>query len=229
MQSKDIRSRIPLISICAASALMAIGAASLVSTATSDGGAQEVADELATMEKDFTAQRDEAKKGFEAAYKELLVQLPGVDYERLVGDKGKLQALVLDVMDTSASSADTASVGERLGKAHPALGGQDDTWFLQDWLSATSGTVYTLADLHVRPALVESLDYEYTGVASFEAVSGPGGDQIVVFTASTDAKGITGWHGARTEQQDVKRLQKAAAETAKGSSAAQASPTPAKN
>lgn len=205
VERKDFRSKVAPLAILASCGLLIASAAGLALTATSDGGVQAMADEIAQTRTELTDQRDAAQKDFDTTYNELLSQLPGVDAERLSGDTATLRSAVLAVMGTSASNADAKTQAEVLADRYEALSSAGG-WFLQDWLAATQGTVYELADLTIEAGAVDGADYSYRGVAVMEPVTGDSPAQILVFRAQTDADGLSAWQGARTSEADAAKL-----------------------
>ncbi|MFE0136719.1 hypothetical protein ACFWY6_34925 [Streptomyces sp. NPDC059037] len=132
----------------------------------------------------------------------LLVQLPGMDIERVDRDRATGRSLLLSLTDSSASTRTVKEQQVLLDARYAFLDHKSRvlTEFVPEWMTATgatkgAGTTYTLADLDIDVSRVQGLNYSYTGVARLDPVRvGPDQNsaaksEFVVFTYSTSQDG----------------------------------------
>ncbi|KAB7839528.1 hypothetical protein [Streptomyces mobaraensis] len=182
-------------------ALLALSVATLGASLLSDGPAASDTQADAVVHK-LEGDLGEAQAKLAARHTALLVQLPGMDIERVNRDRATGRSLLLSLTDSSAS---TRTVREQQVLLDARYGFLDHksrvlTEFVPEWMTATgatkgAGTMYTLADLDIDVSRVQGLTYSYTGVARLDPVRvGPDRNRaakskLVVFTYSTSQDG----------------------------------------
>lgn len=132
----------------------------------------------------------------------LLVQLPGMDIERVNRDRSTGRSLLLSLTDSSTSTRTVKEQQVLLDARYDFLDHKSRvlTEFVPEWMTATgatkgAGTTYTLADLDIGVSRVQGLNYSYTGVARLDPVRvGPDQNsaaksEFLVFTYSTSQDG----------------------------------------
>ncbi|WP_405749010.1 hypothetical protein OG232_03735 [Streptomyces sp. NBC_01411] len=182
-------------------ALLALSVVSLGAGLLSDGPAASDAQADAVVQK-LESNLGHARAKLATQHTALLVQLPGMDIERVNRDRATGRSLLLSLTDSSTS---TRTVKEQQVLLDARYGFLDHksrvlTEFVPEWMTATgatkgAGTTYTLADLEMDVSRVQGLNYSYTGVARLDPVRvGPDQNsaaksEFVLFTYSTSHDG----------------------------------------
>ncbi|MEU9167894.1 hypothetical protein AB0D34_08870 [Streptomyces sp. NPDC048420] len=182
-------------------ALLALSLVTLGAGLLSDGPAAPDTQADAVVHK-LEGNLGDARAKLATQHTALLVQLPGVDIERVNRDRASGRSLLLSLIDSSAS---TRTVKEQQVLLDARYGFLDHmsrvlTAFVPEWMTATgatrgAGTTYTLADLDIDVSRVQGLNYAYTGVARLDPVRvGPDQNsaaksEFVVFTYATSQDG----------------------------------------
>ncbi|MEU9267164.1 hypothetical protein AB0E04_17170 [Streptomyces sp. NPDC048251] len=182
-------------------ALLALSVITLGASLLSDGPAASDTQADAVVHK-LESNLGDAQAKLATQHTALLVQLPGMDIERVNRDRATGRSLLLSLTDSSAS---TRTVKEQQVLLDACYGFLDHksrvlTEFVPEWMTATgatkgAGTTYTLADLDIDVSRVQGLNYSYTGVARLDPVRvGPDQNsaaksEFVVFTYATSQDG----------------------------------------
>ncbi|MFF4409511.1 hypothetical protein [Streptomyces sp. NPDC001404] len=181
--------------------LLALSVVTLGASLLSDGPAASDTQADAVVQK-LESNLGDARAKLATQHTALLVQLPGVDIERVNRDRASGRSLLLSLTDSSAS---TRTVKEQQVLLDTRYGFLDHksrvlTEFVPEWMTATgatkgAGTTYSLADLDIDVSRVQGLNYSYTGVARLDPVrvgpdqNGAATSEFVVFTYSTSHDG----------------------------------------
>ncbi|MEU0942517.1 hypothetical protein ABZ379_06930 [Streptomyces canus] len=182
-------------------ALLTLSVVTLGAGLLSDGPAASGTQADAVVQK-LESNLGEARAKLATRHTALLVQLPGMDIERVNRDRATGRSLLLSLTESSAS---TRTVKEQQVLLDDRYGFLDHksrvlTEFVPEWMTATgaakgAGTTYTLADLDIDVSRVQGLNYSYTGVARLDPVRvGPDQNsaatsEFVVFTNATSQDG----------------------------------------
>ncbi|MFD4681263.1 hypothetical protein [Streptomyces sp. NPDC058461] len=171
----------------------------LTPSVAADGGTLDTAMSQSTLRN-----LDDARAKLATQHTALLVQLPGVDIERVNRDRATGRSLLLSLTDSSASTRTVKEQQVLLDASYGVLDHKSRvrTEFVPEWMTATgatkgAGTTYTLADLDIDVSRTQGLNYSYTGVAPFDPVRvGPDRNsaaksEFVVFTYATSQDGTT--------------------------------------
>ncbi|MEU0030654.1 hypothetical protein [Streptomyces sp. NPDC006335] len=182
-------------------ALLALSMVTLGASLLSDGPAASDTQADAVVHK-LEGNLGDARAKLAMQHTALLVQLPGMDIERVNRDRATGRSLLLSLTDSSASTRTAKEQQVLLDARYGFIGHKSRvlTEFVPEWMTATgatkgTGTTYTLADLDIDVSRVQGLNYSYTGVVRLDPVR-VGTDQnsaikseFVVFTYATSQDG----------------------------------------
>ncbi|TLS46069.1 hypothetical protein FE633_10990 [Streptomyces montanus] len=182
-------------------ALLALSVVTLGASLLSDGPAASDTQVDAVVQK-LESNLGDAQAKLATQHTALLVQLPGMDIERVNRDRATGRSLLLSLTDSSTSTRTVKEQQVLLDARYDFLDHKSRvlTEFVPEWMTATAatkgaGTTYTLADLDIGVSRVQGLNYSYTGVARLDPVRvGPDQNsaaksEFLVFTYSTSHDG----------------------------------------
>lgn len=182
-------------------ALLALSVVTLGAGLLSDGPAASDTQADAVVQK-LESNLSDAQAKLATQHTALLVQLPGMDIERVNRDRATGRSLLLSLTDSSTSTRTVKEQQVLLDARYDFLDHKSRvlTEFVPEWMTATgatkgAGTTYTLADLDIGVSRVQGLNYSYTGVARLDPVRvGPDQNsaaksEFLVFTYSTSHHG----------------------------------------
>lgn len=182
-------------------ALLALSVVTLGASLLSDGPASSDTQADAVVQK-LESNLSDAQAKLATQHTALLVQLPGMDIERVNRDRATGRSLLLSLTDSSTSTRTVKEQQVLLDARYDFLDHKSRvlTEFVPEWMTATgatkgAGTTYTLADLDIGVSRVQGLNYSYTGVARLDPVRvGPDQNsaaksEFLVFTYSTSHHG----------------------------------------
>ncbi|MFJ5724724.1 hypothetical protein [Streptomyces sp. NPDC093149] len=182
-------------------ALLALSVVTLGASLLSDGPAASDTQADAVVQK-LERNLGDAQAKLATQHTALLVQLPGMDIERVNRDRATGRSLLLSLTDSSTSTRTVKEQQVLLDARYDFLDHKSRvlTEFVPDWMTAIgatkgAGTTYTLADLDIGVSRVQGLNYSYTGVARLDPVRfGPDQNsaaksEFLVFTYSTSHDG----------------------------------------
>jgi len=182
-------------------ALLALSVVTLGASLLSDGPAASDTQADAVVQK-LEGNLGDARAKLATQHTALLVQLPGMDTERVNRDRATGRPLLLSLTDSSASTRTVKEQQVLLDARYDFLDHKSRvlTEFVPEWMTATgatkgAGTTYTLADLDIDVSRVQGLNCSCTGVARLDPVRvGPDQNsaaksEFVVFTYATSQDG----------------------------------------
>ncbi|WP_327357880.1 hypothetical protein [Streptomyces sp. NBC_01304] len=196
-----LRQRAGKILLGGTGALLVLSVATLGASLLSDGPAPSDTQADSVVQK-LEGNLANAQAQLATRHTALLVQLPGMDIERVNRDRTTGRSLLLSL---TGSSASTRTVKEQQALLDARYGFLDHqsrvlTEFVPQWMTATgatkgTGPTYRLADLDIDVSRVQGQNYSYTGMARLDPVH-VGTDQnsaakseFAVFTYSTSPDG----------------------------------------
>ncbi|GHB82192.1 hypothetical protein GCM10010306_090940 [Streptomyces umbrinus] len=182
-------------------ALVALSVVTLGASLFSDGPSASDTQADAIVQK-LESNLGDAQAKLATQHTALLVQLPGMDIERVNRDRATGRSLLLSLTDSSTSTRTVKEQQVLLDARYDFLDHTSRvlTEFVPEWMTATgatkgAGTTYTLADLDIGVSRLQGLNYSYTGVARLDPVRvGPDQNsaaksEFLVFTSSTSHDG----------------------------------------
>ncbi len=212
-------------------ALLALSVVTLGAGLLSDGPAASDTQADAVVQK-LESNLGDAQAKLATQHTALLVQLPGMDIERVNRDRATGRSLLLSLTDSSTSTRTVKEQQVLLDARYDFLDHKSRvlTEFVPEWMTATgatkgAGTTYTLADLDIGVSRVQGLNYSYTGVARLDPVRvGPDQNsaaksEFLVFTYSTS-------HDGTVTSLDAYRASSKTRDTLAAASEEQPSPKP---